>query len=1100
MKTVLLSIVSLFNGLLLQAQGIYNMWGITNSGGSEGLGVIYKTDGAGNHFQVQHNFRMTAPGAQPQFTQLVDYQDKFYGVTLTGGTLAGGNLFEWDPVTNIFTSKVNFTGPNGYHPYGSLTLVNNKFYGMTAEGGLNNAGIIFEWDPATNAFTKKIDLADSSGSHPQGDLLYYNGYLYGSTPEGGAYSAGVLFKWNPATNVYQNILNFDMSNGYLTGGNLVTLNNKIYGWTQGVYGAIFELNPQNDLYTRVFEFNEYTGLAPSPTNNIITDSGKIYGFHDNAIFEWNPLNGSFLNRVTLNESGEHYCKLEKANGKFYGTLDSPGYNYWGSLFEWDPTTVTIQKLFDFNLYNYSGIHPTNPLAFKNGILYGMTAAGGANGWDEFLQGLGVIYQWDIASSTYTKRLDLEGGVTNKGTAGLCYLKGKLYGRTTSSNGGGVIFEYDPQTNTYGDKTRFEGGFSYSPVGNMVAFQNKLYGLCGGGGAKGFGGEIFEYDPASNLYKDSRTFGSPDRYGYSPVGNFTLYNNVFYGSNSMGGVNEDGTAARMGVFFSFNPVSGVYQGVTGMQPPEVPLPITGLTLFKNKLYGGASIEVDNYQNQYILFEWNPADNSYTRKIELTEANGNAPGDMTVFNNKLYGAARLGGVANTGALFEWDPIANVYTKKMDFTGANGGWPYGGMVLNNGKLYGTTRSGGDAGAGVLFEWNPLTNVYTKKKDFGGTDGAVPSGSLTQVPAPVAAGVGGQCISLGPVVIDNSNNKQWLAITDEDGNAVAEINANGNNLGTVSAALFVNSGEIRKAADNQPCLDRNITLSPQVQPTQPVSIRLYITTDEYNRLKAAANQWAAGAISNTGDLRIYSTGAACAATVGVLNNAATASAQAWENDLVLSATVTQLGSFFIAGKAACTAPVISHLSANPAVLWPPNHQMKNVIVNYKVIATCTPVSVWLTVSCNEKSRTADWVIVNDHMVQLRAERAGNGSGRVYTITLHATDAAGNTSTQSTRVSVPHSIGCIKSKYDAGLDENTDFAIGCSVVPNPSHNYFTLQVQNSNSKTIEVMLSDLTGRLISKWTAADGTSRFGDQLLPGMYLLTLKQGEQQVLLKLVKQ
>ena len=49
------------------------------------------------------------------------------------------------------------------------------------------------------------------------------------------------------------------------------------------------------------------------------------------------------------------------------------------------------------------------------------------------------------------------------------------------------------------------------------------------------------------------------------------------------------------------------------------------------------------------------------------------------------------------------------------------------------------------------------------------------------------------------------------------------------------------------------------------------------------------------------------------------------------------------------------------------------------------------------------DWVVVDAHHVQLRAERDGDGTGRIYTITITATDSAGNTSAQTVTVSVPH-------------------------------------------------------------------------------------------------
>jgi len=44
--------------------------------------------------------------------------------------------------------------------------------------------------------------------------------------------------------------------------------------------------------------------------------------------------------------------------------------------------------------------------------------------------------------------------------------------------------------------------------------------------------------------------------------------------------------------------------------------------------------------------------------------------------------------------------------------------------------------------------------------------------------------------------------------------------------------------------------------------------------------------------------------------------------------------------------------------------------------------------------------------MVSLRAERAGNGNGRTYTISATATDAAGNTASATGTCVVPHDRG----------------------------------------------------------------------------------------------
>ena len=48
------------------------------------------------------------------------------------------------------------------------------------------------------------------------------------------------------------------------------------------------------------------------------------------------------------------------------------------------------------------------------------------------------------------------------------------------------------------------------------------------------------------------------------------------------------------------------------------------------------------------------------------------------------------------------------------------------------------------------------------------------------------------------------------------------------------------------------------------------------------------------------------------------------------------------------------------------------------------------------------DWQVVDPHHVMLRAERSLGGDGRVYTVTITATDAAGGSGTQQVTVTVP--------------------------------------------------------------------------------------------------
>jgi hypothetical protein len=113
---------------------------------------------------------------------------------------------------------------------------------------------------------------------------------------------------------------------------------------------------------------------------------------------------------------------------------------------------------------------------------------------------------------------------------------------------------------------------------------------------------------------------------------------------------------------------------------------------------------------------------------------------------------------------------------------------------------------------------------------------------------------------------------------------------------------------------------------------------------------------------------------------------------------------------------PVLSGIAATPDVLGPPNHQMVDVALTYQAtdlgadgrtivsqpscsvsVASSEPVN-----GTGDGNTARDWVVVDATHLQLRAERAGDGSGRVYTVTVACADAAGNRSSASTSVTVP--------------------------------------------------------------------------------------------------
>ncbi|HVS31889.1 MAG TPA: LamG-like jellyroll fold domain-containing protein, partial [Thermoanaerobaculia bacterium] len=106
-------------------------------------------------------------------------------------------------------------------------------------------------------------------------------------------------------------------------------------------------------------------------------------------------------------------------------------------------------------------------------------------------------------------------------------------------------------------------------------------------------------------------------------------------------------------------------------------------------------------------------------------------------------------------------------------------------------------------------------------------------------------------------------------------------------------------------------------------------------------------------------------------------------------------------------TPASFSNVSVTPARLWPPNQKMVDVFVGYHAAYGCGVATASLSVTSSDAAgakgdvTSPDWIIVDGHHVQLRAERAPGARERIYTITITARDADGNESSRSVEVSV---------------------------------------------------------------------------------------------------
>ncbi|MBL0183038.1 MAG: T9SS type A sorting domain-containing protein [Chitinophagaceae bacterium] len=82
-------------------------------------------------------------------------------------------------------------------------------------------------------------------------------------------------------------------------------------------------------------------------------------------------------------------------------------------------------------------------------------------------------------------------------------------------------------------------------------------------------------------------------------------------------------------------------------------------------------------------------------------------------------------------------------------------------------------------------------------------------------------------------------------------------------------------------------------------------------------------------------------------------------------------------------------------------------------------------------------------------------------------------------------------------INEETPFSV--KVLPNPSSNYFTLQVQSDLKEHVEIRVTDLQGRRVYNTRGNAASFRFGETFVKGIYLVEVVQGDQKRVLKLIK-
>ena len=182
--------------------------------------------------------------------------------------------------------------------------------------------------------------------------------------------------------------------------------------------------------------------------------------------------------------------------------------------------------------------------------------------------------------------------------------------------------------------------------------------------------------------------------------------------------------------------------------------------------------------------------------------------------------------------------------------------------------------------------------------------------------------------------------------------------------------------------------------------------------------------------------------------------------------------------------APDCSEAEPSIAKLWPPNHKFQKVSIRGvtdpdggDVTITITGVTSDEPVNGSDDGNTCpDAKIKSNGRVELRAERTGNGNGRVYAIHFTATDETDDSCDGVVFVCVPpnkDSVSCVRDETQYDVTRCTaakagEESPGLPLVARAEGDQIAILITTEESGPVDLALFDLRGRLVRRLAARD--------------------------------
>jgi uncharacterized repeat protein (TIGR03803 family) len=691
--------------LILSMSG-NTLYGTTKNGGA-GYGSVFSMNTDGSGFTNLHSFSGGAGGQYPSsglelygigsFLAIGPAPCMLYGTTESGGTNGFGMVFSINADGSGFTNLYDFDGTNdGAYPVGGLLVTNNNIsgnstthlFGTTSSGGTNGGGTLWSINPNSpvGSFQPLYSFGGTpgAGTQPEGKLAFSGSVLFGTTAGGGAYTNGTVFGVNSDGTGFTDL--YDFSGGSdggspLAGLTLAVADNLVSIWSLDTTINVSAGNVSNLVYSIAIDNMD----ALYVNGNFVSWTN-----HDNAaqlsLYASLPFLHEGTNDIKVVIAGDadtkdYFAMVIKSDAPgvvFTNTVFGTTYNGGngnGTVFEITPEGD------EADLYTFSnsldGANPIGDLVLSGGTLYGVTQNGGLSD----RSGAGTIFSLATngAFQTLYTFTNLPGGGNNDGAnpaAGLVLSGNTLYGTTEfgGSPGSGTIFSIKTNGSGYATLYSFAGGSDgANPAAPLLLASNTLYGTASDGDAYGRG-TIFSIGTNGSNYQTIYNFGTNSNDGFNSQAGLAFFSNTLYGVAAQGGTNGNGE------IFRINTNGSEYTNLYSFGgQPDGANPVAGLILSSNRLYG--TTYEGGVNNAGTIFSIGVGGAGYTILQSFGSSDSDDPenpkADLIILGNSLYGTTYQGGAYNGGMVFSIGTDGSDFNDIHDFMGnPDGENPFGGL----------------------------------------------------------------------------------------------------------------------------------------------------------------------------------------------------------------------------------------------------------------------------------------------------------------------------------------------------------------------------------------------------------------------------------------